>query len=104
MHFWHGCAVSAGNLLGPLINWYRVTQAYSAKSVVHYPLQAKGIGRKQIELKEKICVPMYHVYFYQRLGAAHSKRLSKQSFSAFFCNKARKSKKFSANFCKKHVF
>ena len=61
MHFWNGCAVSAGTLLEPFINWYRVTQAYSAKSVAHYPLQAEGIARKQIELKEKTCVPMYMV-------------------------------------------
>ena len=41
------------------------------------------------------------VYFDQRLCAAHPKRWSKQSFSAFFLQK---SKKIVANFCKKHFF
>ena len=46
-------------------------------------------------------IPTFVVYCDQCLGAAHSKRWSKWSFSAFF---VLKSKKFAAKFCKKHVF
>ena len=42
------------------------------------------------------------VYFNQHLGAAHSKCWSKKLFSANFVLK--KSNKFAAKFCKKHVF
>ena len=44
------------------------------------------------------------VYFNQGLGATHSKRWLKQSFSAFFVLKTKKSKKFAAKFCKKQIF
>ena len=44
------------------------------------------------------------VYFDQRLGAAHSKRWLKKSFSVFFMQKSLKRKKFSTNFCKKTGF
>ena len=48
------------------------------------------------------------VYYDQHLGAGHSKRWLKQSFTAFFmaksCKKAKESKKFAAKFQKKLVF
>ena len=44
------------------------------------------------------------VYFDQCLGAAHSKRWSKLSFSGFLLQKPKKSKKFAENFSKKQVF
>ena len=42
--------------------------------------------------------------FQPAFGAGHPKRWSKKSFSALICKKAKKSKKFAANFGKKHVF
>ena len=53
------------------------------------------------------CSRPFVVNFDQRLGAAHAKCRSKQSFSVFFLQKSlktQKSKKFTAKFCKKKQF